>query len=116
MLDIVDHARSRELAAGQAGQQRVRAQPVRPVVLVVALADGIQALDVGHLVSRVAFDQSARVLVLDEVHPQAAHGVVDGREDPHRGRARIFAYELFVDFENAAELDVNLLLVQMRQV
>jgi hypothetical protein len=34
-------------------QQRVRAQPIRAVILVVHLADRVQPRNVGHLVARV---------------------------------------------------------------
>ena len=90
-LRVLQRVRPGAEAAEDATDQRVRAQPVGAVVLVLALAGGKDAGDVGHLV---------------EVHPQAAHGVVHAGEDLHRLVARIDADELLVDLENAAELAV----------
>ena len=38
------------------------------------------------------------------VHPEAAHGVVDGREDTHRDLVRVFVGNLFVHLEEVAVL------------
>ncbi len=96
-------------------QQRVGAQAVGAVVLVVALADGVEAGDVGLLVARRAELEPAVGGPL-VVGPQAAHRVVDGREDLHRHVARIDALELLVDLQDAAELAVELLARDVRQV
>ena len=50
------------------------------------------------------------------VDPQAAHRVMDGREDLHRHVARIDALELLVDLENAAELVIERRARNVRQV
>ena len=83
-------------AAEDAAQQRIGPQPIRAVILIVALADGVQAGNVRLLIARRAGSQAAlgRALVVD---PQAAHRVVDGRENLHRHVARIDALELLVD-------------------
>ncbi len=100
-LRILHRIRSRLESAEDATHQRIRAQPVRAVVLVLALARGKDAGNIGHLV---------------EVDPKAAHGVVHAREDLHRLHARIDADELLVDLQNAAELVVQRLAVDVRQV
>ena len=68
---------------------------------VVALAGGEDAGDVGQLV---------------EVDPEAAHGVVHAGEDLHGNFARVVADELLVDFENAFELAVESLAVDVGEV
>ena len=88
-------------SAEDATDKRVRAETVGAVVLVLALAGGKDAGDVGHLV---------------EVDPQAAHGVVHAGEDLHRLLARIDADELLVDLENAVELAVQRGAVDVREV
>ena len=88
-------------SAKDATDKRVCAQPVGAVVLVLALAAGKDAGDVRHLV---------------EVHPKSAHRVVHARKDLHRLHARIDADELLVDFEDAAELVVQRLAIDVRQV
>ena len=50
------------------------------------------------------------------VHPQAAHGVVHAGENLHGHVARIVADKLLVDFENAFELLVENLAIDVRQV
>ena len=102
-------------AGEDAGEQRVRAEAVGAVVLVVALADGVQAGDVGLMVARRAGDESAfgRAFV---VGPQSAHRVVDGGEDLHRLVARVDALEFLVDAEDAAELAVELFARDVREV
>ena len=79
-------------SAEDATDQRIRAQAIGAVVLVLALAGGKDAGNVGHLV---------------EVDPEAAHGVVHAGEDLHGHFARIVADKLLVDFENAFELAVQ---------
>ena len=64
-------------------------------------AGGEEAGDVGHLV---------------EVDPEAAHGVVHAGEDLHGHFARIVADELLVDFENAFELAVERLAIDVGEV
>ena len=85
------------------------------MVLVVALADGVQARDVRACWWRAARRKPpvGRALV---VHPQAAHRVVDGREDLHRHVARVDALEFLVDFQDAAQLAVELVARNVRQV
>ncbi len=56
---VVDDRGADEQAAEDAGQQRVGAQAVGAVVLIVALADGVQARDVRQLVLRRAGQQAA---------------------------------------------------------
>ena len=88
-------------AAEDAAQQRIRAQPVGAVVLVLALAGGKDAGNVGHLV---------------EVHPQPAHRVVHAGKDLHGLDVGIDADKLLVDFEDAAELAVERGAVDVREV
>src|SRR4051794_588167 len=88
-------------SAEDATDQRIRAQAVGAVVLVLALAGGEQAADVGHLAV---------------VYPQAAHGVVHAGEDLHGHFARIVADEFFVDFEDAFELAVERLAIDVGEV
>ena len=71
------------------------------MVLVLALAGGKDAGNVGHLV---------------EVDPEAAHGVVHAGEDLHRHFARIVADKLLVDFQNAFELAVQRFAVDVGEV
>ena len=71
------------------------------MVLVLALAGGEEAGDVGHLV---------------EVDPEAAHGVVHAGEDLHGDVARIVADEFLVDFEDAFELAVEGLAIDVGEV
>ncbi|CDN41770.1 hypothetical protein BN871_AL_00170 [Paenibacillus sp. P22] len=100
-FDIFHSLRSRHHPAENGGQQGVRAETVRSMVLVLAFAAGEQARDVGHLVV---------------VDPHAAHRIVDRREDLHRQLARIVADELLVDLDDAAELDVELLGILMGKI
>ena len=93
-----------EFAAGQARKQRVGAQAVRTVVLVVCFPGGIQARDARHLVARAIQVQRGAVGALFVVHPQAAHGVVHGRVNAHRLRHRVFAHKLLVDLQYATQL------------
>jgi len=78
-------------AAKDATDQRVRAQAIGAVVLVLALAGGKDAGDVSHLI---------------KVHPQAAHGVMHARKNLHGHVAGIVADKFLVDFENAFQLFV----------
>jgi hypothetical protein len=88
-LGVLQRVRAGDEAAVDAAEQRVRAEAVRAVDGVVRLARRVDAGDVGLLV---------------EVHPQAAHGVVDAGEDLHRHLARVVADELLVDLKDAVEL------------
>ena len=102
-------------AGVDAREQRVGAEAIGAVVLVVDLAAGVEAGDVRRLVARRAdLERAARVLL--EVDPQAAHRVVDGREDLHRVLVRIDADELLVDLEDARELLAQERLVLVREV
>ena len=98
-----------------AREQRVGAEPVRAMVAVVHLAGGIEATDAGRLIARRAGDEPTVCRFL-EVDPQSAHGIVDGREDPHRVRERILAHELLVDLEDSRELLLEHLPRQVRHV
>ena len=102
-------------AAENAAQQRIRPQPIGAVILIVAFADGIQAGNVRLLIAQRADFQSAGggAFVID---PQTAHRVMDGGENFHRHFARIDALELFVNAQNAAELFIEHVARNVRQV
>ncbi len=102
-------------ATPDAREQRVGAEAVGAVVLVVDLADGVEAGDVGRVVARRARLERAALVAL-VVHPEAAHRVVDGGEDLHRVVVRVDADELLVDLEDAGELVAEELLVLVREV
>ena len=101
ILDVVESIGSGLEAAEDATDQRVCAQAVGAVVLVLALAGGKDAGDVGHLV---------------EVDPEAAHGVVHAGEDLHGHVAGVVADEFLVDFEDAFELAVEGFAVDVGEV
>ena len=92
VFDVLEGVGSGLEAAEDATDERVGAKTIGAVVLVLALAAGEDAGDVGHLV---------------EVDPETAHGVVHAGEDLHGLDVGIDADELLVDFENAAELVVE---------
>ena len=71
------------------------------MVLIFALARREDARNVGRLL---------------EIDPQPAHGVMHARENLHRRVARVIAHKLLVDFENAFQLAVQNLPVDMCQV
>ncbi|MMZ64519.1 hypothetical protein D1872_268570 [compost metagenome] len=96
--DVFHRLRSGHHPAVNGGHQGVGAEPVRPVVLILAFPRRKQAGNVGHLVI---------------IHPHAAHGIMDRRENFHRNFARIVAHEFFIDFNDAAELHVQLLRIFM---
>ena len=100
-LRVLHGIRAGDEASKDARHQRVRAQAVGAVVLVFALAGGVDAGDVRGL------------LVID---PEAAHGVVHARENLHGRDARIDADKLLVDFENAFQLAVERLGVDVGEV
>ena len=54
--------------------------------------------------------------MVQAVDPDAAHRIVDGREDLHRHLARIFSDEVHVDFEDTAELALQVVRIDMREV
>ena len=89
-LDARLHARRHEEAREDAREQRVGAEAVAAVVVVVALADRVEPGDVRLLVDRVARVEAA-LFGPRVVGPQAAHGVVDGGEDLHGFRSRGFS-------------------------
>ena len=84
---IADGVWQNEVAVGQALHERAGAQAVGAVVGEVRFADHVQAGDSGHQVV---------------VHPQAAHGVVDGGVDAHRLLVRVFAGDALVHVEQVA--------------
>ena len=88
--------------AGVSGrQQGVCTQTVCTMILIVAFAGSHKARDV-----RVMFT----------VYPDAAHGVMDGREDFHRHFTRILTYEVIVHFEDAAQFAFEVISRNMGQV
>ena len=101
VVRVLDRVRPSHEPAVDARHQRIRAQAVGAVILILAFARGVQALDVGALL---------------KVHPQAAHGVVHAGEDLHGRVARIVADKLFVDLENALQLAIEGGAVDVRQV
>src|SRR5450631_1819110 len=88
-------------ASINARYQRVRAQPVSAMVLVFSLARRENSGDV------------RRLFVID---PEAAHGVVHAGENLHGRDARIVADKLLVDFEDAFQLAVESLGVDVGEV
>ena len=101
ILRVLHGVRAGDESSVDARHQRIRAQPVGAVVLVFGLAGGEDAGDVRGL------------FVID---PEAAHGVVHAGENLHGHVARIVADKLLVDFEDAFELAVESLAVDVRQV
>ena len=101
VLSELDGGGRGDESAVDAGDERVCAEAVRAVDGVVALARGEEPRNVRPL------------LVID---PQAAHRVVDAGEDTHRDVARVVADEHLVDFENRAELAVESLGRDVRQI
>ena len=93
--------RSSDESAENARGQRIRAQPIRAVILILALACGENSRNVGRLV---------------EVHPQAAHGVMHARENLHWRGARIVAHKLLINFQNTFKLSVERGAVNVGQV
>src|SRR4029077_4459633 len=86
----------------KSGSHAIRRRAIRPLRLIPAFAGRIDTGNVGGL-----------IFVVD---PQAAHRVVHGGEDFHGLFARVYAYELFVNFENAFELFVEDVGGNMRNV
>ena len=71
------------------------------MVLILALARGVNA---------------GNVRGLGEIHPQAAHGVVHAGENLHGRVAGIVAHELLVNFQNAFELAIENLAIDVGEV
>src|SRR6266446_1609307 len=101
ILRVLHCVRAGDEASKDARHQRVRAEPIRAVILIFGFSCGEDAGDV------------RRLFV---IHPEAAHGVVHAGEDLHRCVARIVADELLVNFEDAFQLAVESLAIDMRQV
>src|SRR6476660_3458419 len=78
-------------ASEYAREEGIGAQAVGSVILVLALARGVNTGNASSLI---------------EVHPHAAHGVVHAGKNLHGRVARVVAYELLVNFQNAFEFAV----------
>ncbi|MMZ68025.1 hypothetical protein D1872_306710 [compost metagenome] len=59
-------------------------------------------------------EQTRNVRHLIVIYPHPAHGVVNRREDAHGQLAWIVTDEFLIDFNNSAELDVQLFGILMR--
>ena len=84
---IADGVGQDEVAVGQALHEGARAQAIGAVIAEIGFADDVQSGDIRHQVV---------------IHPQAAHGVVDGGIDAHRLLVRIFAGDALVHVEQVA--------------
>jgi hypothetical protein len=84
---VADGVGDDEVAVRQPLHERRGAEPVGPVVREVRLPEHEQPRQVAH------------ELV---VHPEAAHGVVDRRVDPHRHLVRVLACDVLVHVEEIA--------------
>src|SRR5579863_7375068 len=84
-----------------ARDQRIRAQAVGSVILIFALTCRINSRNIGCLI---------------EIDPQPTHGVVHAGENFHGDLARVIAYKLLINLENAFELAVENLGVDVSQV
>ena len=85
--EVADGDGEDEVTVGQPLHEGAGAQAVGAVVGEVGLAQGVQARDGGHQVV---------------VDPEAAHGVVGRRVDPHRRLVRVFAGDLAVHGKQVA--------------
>ena len=85
------------------------------MILIVAFANGVQPGDVGLLVPGRALNEAAGAAFFI-VDPEAAHGIMHGRENFHRHDPRIDALELLVDLQNAAEFAIERLAGHVREV
>src|SRR4029077_17929879 len=101
ILRVLHGIRAGDEASKDARHQRVRAQPIGAVVLVFGLASSKDAGDV-------------RALLV--IYPQAAHGVVHAGKNLHGCIARIVADKLLINFEDAFQLAVESLAVDVGQV
>src|SRR5581483_9736360 len=101
VLGIKNSLRAGHKSAVDTGDQRVCAQAVGAMNAEVALAAGEDAFDAGGLVA---------------IHPKAAHGVMHARKDLHGHVARIIAHKFLVNLQNAFQLAVQRLTVNVRQV
>src|SRR4029434_5760414 len=113
---VADHRGAADPAGVDARNQRIGAEPVRAVVLVLDLARGVEPGHVGRLAPRRRFVERAVNLVRNVVDPEPSHRVVHPGKDLHRDLARVVAYELLVDLEDPSEPDVELLLRNVGQV
>jgi hypothetical protein len=76
------------------------------VELIIALADGKDSRHIRLLIARRAGDQAAFGVAL-VIAPQAAHRIMHGGKNLHRGVPRIDALEFFVNLQNAGEFAVQ---------
>ena len=76
-----DGERNDEVTVGEALHKSRSAEAVCTVVGEVGFTENEAARNSGHQIV---------------VHPEAAHGVVDGREDTHRNLVRVFVGNLFL--------------------
>ena len=84
-----DGERNDEVTVGEALHKSRSAEAVCTVVGEVGFTENEAARNRGHQIV---------------VNPEAAHGVVDGREDTHRDLVRVFVGNLFVHLEEVAVL------------
>ena len=89
---VVDGVRQHEISVRQALHERGGAEAVGAVIREVAFPDGIQAGQRRHQVV---------------IHPQAAHGIVDGGIDHHGRGIRIFIGDAVVHLEEVAVLRLD---------
>ena len=84
---VADRVGQHEITVGQALHERAGAQTVRAVVGKVGFTEDKQPRHVAH------------EAVID---PQAAHRVVDSREDPHRGLVSVLPGDVFIHLKKVA--------------
>src|SRR5579864_4318022 len=84
---IADGVGNNEVAVGEPLHQRAGAEAIRAVIGEIGLADNEQAGDGAHQVV---------------IHPESAHGVVDGRIDAHRDLVGILVGDALVHLEEVA--------------
>jgi len=99
---VLHGGRAGDAATKNATHKRIGTETIGAVILVFALAGGVDAGDVGGLIN--------------VVHPDAAHSVMHAGEDLHRLDAGIDTAEFFIDFENAFELAIESFAVDVRNV
>ena len=92
-----DGVRNDKVAVGQALHQGAGAQAVGAVIREVGLTQDEQAGDGAHQVV---------------IHPEAAHGVVEGRIDHHGRFIGILGHDLFIHLEEIAVFGFDLGLAQ----
>src|SRR5580704_5774476 len=98
---ILHGRRSCKESAKDARDQRIRAQAVGTVILIFAFARRIDSWDIRGLI---------------EIDPQPAHGVVHAGEDLHGNFARVIADKLLINFQNAFQLAIENLGIDVSQV